>query len=114
MSRLNRDAAMESVSQHGKKCARNAGIEREGGRELHEQAASLGAQRRDVGEEIFQQVRASHETLVMCNRARELDGKAKCAWHVRGPTLEGRRTMATIESGVDLDGRQHLCITRQM
>ena len=114
VSRLERDTAIKSSSQHGEERARYARVECEAWRQLQEQAAQPCAHRCDLREKVFEKRRAIGEPLVMRDRARNLDGKAERAWHAPRPPLESRGAMRAIESGIDLHRGEYLRITRKV
>jgi hypothetical protein len=72
MSRLECDAAVESLAERGEERAREARVERQARRQLHEQAAEAGAEWREVGKEGVEQLRALREPVLVGDRLREL------------------------------------------
>jgi len=52
MSRLQRDAAIESLSENGEEVARHASVECEGWRQLNQQASKPRTQRRETVEKL--------------------------------------------------------------
>jgi len=105
VSRLERDTAIVSPTQGIDENTRATRVEREARRQLHEQTTQTRSQWRDFRQECFEKRAASRKTLIMRDCAWNLDRKAERAWDARGPSLERRGAMRTIESGVDLHGR---------
>ena len=114
MSRLERDTAIESFSQHGEKSAGDPGVECKARRELHEQAAEARGQRCEVREERLEQRRTIRELLIMRDRSRDLHGEPKCARYARRPSCKCRSAMGTIKRGIDFYSGKHLRITREV
>jgi len=90
---LERDATIVSPSQDIEECTRATHVEREARRQLHEQTTQTRSQGRNLFQEYFEERSASRKTLVMSNRAWNLDRESELAWDARGPSLERRGAM---------------------